>query len=108
VAEDETDLEKALAKAEGLKRWFRARLLNGLTRLLIVLFIIGGLFTSLTPEPHMLLTASICVSVCVVIAVVMTVRIVLILRELRRHPEQAVARLTKWRKLRRAGFVPVT
>jgi hypothetical protein len=104
MANSETDLEKTQLKAAGLERWFRARLLNGLTRLLIALFVFGGIVTTLTP--HMLLTASICASVGAVIAVVMTVRISLILRELRNRPEQAVARLTKWRKLKRAGYAP--
>jgi hypothetical protein len=107
VAEVESDLEKAQMKAAGLEVWFRARLLNGLTRMFLVLLIPGGLITSQVPEHDMLLTASICALVCVTIAVVMTVRILLILRELRTDPLRAVARVTKWRKLRRQGFTPV-
>ena len=105
MAEIESDLEKAQAKAEGLERWFRARLLNGLTKLLVGLIVIGGLITTYTTN-H-LWPGLICVSVAVVIALVMTVRTLLILGELRRNPEKAVARLTNWRQLKKAGFTPV-
>jgi hypothetical protein len=105
VADVESDLEKAEAKAEGLERWFRARLLNGLTILLIGLIIIGGLVTTYTTD-H-LWPGLICLAISVMSALVMTVRTLLILRELRRHPEKAVARLTKWRQLKKAGFTPV-
>ena len=105
MTDDETDLEKAHAKVAGLERWLRARLLNGLTSLLLMLLIVGGLISALSP--HFLLTLSICASVCVMIAVWMTVRTLLIIRELRTQPEHAVARLTKWRKVERAGFIPV-
>jgi NhaP-type Na+/H+ or K+/H+ antiporter len=104
----ETYSEKVRAKAAGLEPWFRARLLNGLTRLFLVLLIPGGLVVSQVPERDMLVTATVCVSICTVIAVVMTVRILLILRELRKHPERAVIRLTKWRKLQKAGFTPLS
>jgi hypothetical protein len=53
------------------------------------------------------LVAIVFAAVFAVIAVVMTVRILLILREVRHHPERAVARLTKRRKLIKAGFAPV-
>jgi hypothetical protein len=105
MAEGETDLEAARLKAEGLERWFRQRLSRGLTRLLVGLIILGGLIS--TYFPPVLVTGSICLSVAVVIAGVMTVRTLVILRQLRRNPEQAVARLTKWRQLKKAGFTPV-
>jgi hypothetical protein len=108
MLDEETDEEKVRAKAAGLEQWFRARLWNGLTRVFLVLLIPGGLLTATRPESQMLLTASICVSVCAVVAVVMTVRILWILHELRSRPEHAVERLTKWRKLQRAGFTPAS
>ncbi len=102
---EETRTDQARSKAAGIQRWLRSRLLNGLTRLFLMLVIIGGLITALTPKP--LLSARVCVSVFVVIALSMAVRTVLLLRELREHPEEAVARLTKRRNIKKAGFTPV-
>ena len=105
MTDGETVLEEAQAKAEGLQRWFRARLLNRLIRLLVGFIVLGGLASTTTS--HSLLVAIVFAAVFAVIAVVMTVRILLILRELRHRPERAVARLTKRRKLIKAGFAPV-
>jgi hypothetical protein len=104
----ETHEEETRAKAEGLEAWFRARLLNGLTRLVVILLIPGGLITAMAPRNDLLLTAALCASICAAAGVVMTIRILLILRALRTHPERAIVRLTKWRKLQRAGFTPYT
>jgi antibiotic biosynthesis monooxygenase (ABM) superfamily enzyme len=106
MAEGETDIEQARVKAEGLARWFRERLSRSLTKLLVGLIVLGGLVTTLTT--HHLVPGLVCLSLFVVIALTMIVRTQLILRELRLHPEHAVARLTKWRKLQRAGFAPVS
>ena len=105
MAEGETNLEKARAKAEGLERWFRKQLIFSLNRLLIGLIVLGGLITTATS--HVLEVGSVCLSVFVVIALIITIRYSFILRELRRDPEKAVARVTKWRRLRKAGFTPV-
>jgi hypothetical protein len=108
MIEHETDQEKVQAKAVGLRAWFRARLLNGLNRLFLVLLIPGGLVIAETSPPDRLLSVILCVSVCGTIALVMCLRTALILRQLRRDPAKAVARLTKWRQLKRAGFTPVS
>jgi hypothetical protein len=105
MAEGETDLEQARAKAAGLERWFRKRLLNELCVLFVVLIAVEALIS--TASPQVVATTLLCVSVSAVIGLGMAVRTFLILRELRNHPLTAVARLTKWRKLKRAGFVPV-
>jgi hypothetical protein len=50
--------------------------------------------------------ALVCSSVAVAIALLMSVRTLLVLRALRRRPERTVARLTKRRRLQKAGFAP--
>ena len=95
MAVDETVREEARAKVVGLGRWFQARPLNGLTRLLLVMLIGGGLCRAVTPAPHTLATACIYLSVGVGVAAVMAVRTLLIVRDLRVRQIEAVARLTK-------------
>jgi hypothetical protein len=106
MVEELTDLEQAQMKSVGLARWFRERLSIGLTKLFVGTIVLGGLITTATS--HVLVTGSVCLSVFAVIAVVMIVRTFLILRELRHQPAHAVARLTKMRKVQKAGFTPVS
>jgi hypothetical protein len=104
VAEIETDPEKTHAKAVGLGRWYREQLFKRLSQLLVGLFVLGGIITTLTT--HHLVPALVCSSVAVAIALLMSVRTLLVLRALRRRPERTVARLTKRRRLQKAGFAP--
>ena len=104
MADIETDPEKSHAKAVGLARWFREQLFKGLSQLLVGLIVLGGIITTLTT--HHLVPALVCASVAGAIALTMTVRTLLVLRALHRHPERTVARLTKRRRLRKAGFAP--
>ncbi|MGB8196055.1 MAG: hypothetical protein WCF25_03510 [Acidimicrobiales bacterium] len=105
MAEFTTDVEQARMKAVGLQRWFRKRLSFELTRLLVGLIVLGGLISTATS--HVLVPGAVCLSVFVVIAAVISLRTLVILGELRREPAKAVARVTKWRKVKRAGFTPV-
>jgi hypothetical protein len=104
----ETEQAQVRAKAAGLAPWFRARLLNGLNRLFLVLLIPGGLLIAETPPPNRLLVLILCVSIFGAVALGMSLHTALVLRQLRRDPEKAVARLTKRRTLKRAGFTPVS
>ena len=104
MAEIESDPEKTHAKAVGLARWYREQLFKSLWQLLVGLFVLGGIITTLTT--HHLVPALVCTSVAGAIALTITVRTVIVLRALHRHPERTVARLTQRRRLQKAGFAP--
>jgi hypothetical protein len=103
-----TDLERAASQVAGLERFLRARLFNALTRLFLVLVLVGGLITALTPGSHFLETASICLVVAVAFATWFVAHYLRLVRGLRTDPVHAVARLHKKRKVKSAGFVDVT
>ncbi len=100
-----TDLERATAQAPGLERFLRTRLLNNLTRLFVVLVLVGGIIGASTPGSHALETASICLAVAVVSASWLIVRYLYLVRALRTNPVREVARLHQRRKVKNAGFV---
>lgn len=100
-----TDLERATVQAPGLERYLRARLLNSLTRLFLVLVLAGGIISASTPGSHFLETASICLVVAVAVATVLIARYLQLIRALRTNPIREVARLHKRRKIKNAGFV---
>jgi hypothetical protein len=103
--DDRTDLEKATAQVAGLERFLRARLLNALTRLFLVLLLVGGLISAATPGSHFLETASICLVVAVACATWFIVRHFQLVRALHTDPMREVARLHEKRSIKNAGFV---
>jgi hypothetical protein len=100
-----TDLEKATAQVAGLERFLRARLLNTITRLFLVLVLVGGLISAATPGSHFLETASICLVVAAAFATWFVVHYLQLVRGLHTDPVREVARLHKKRKIKNAGFV---
>lgn len=100
-----TDLEKATVQAPGLRRYLKARLLNSLTRLFLVLVLAGGIISASTPGSHFLETASICLVVAVAVATWLIARYLQLVRALRTNPIREVAKLHKKRKIKNAGFV---
>ena len=66
--------------------------------------VVGGLFTGITPESHMLETASICLVLAAMFATWFIVHFVLLVRGLHTNPKREVARLHKKRKIEKAGF----
>jgi hypothetical protein len=103
--DNRTDLEKATAQVAGLERFLRARLLNVLTRLFLILVLVGGLISALTPGSHFLETASICLAVAMVFAAWFIARYVQLVRGLRTNPVREVARLHQRRAIKKAGSV---
>jgi hypothetical protein len=103
-----TDLEKVTAQVAGLERFLRTRLLNALTRLFLVLVLIGGTISALTPGGHFLETASICLAVALALATWFILRYLQIVRGLHTDPVREVARLHKKRTIKNAGFVDAT
>jgi hypothetical protein len=102
--DNRTDPEKVTAQAAGLERFLRTRLLNTMTRLFLVLVLVGGLFTAVTPESHMLETASICLVVAVGFATWFIVHFVLLNRGLHTDPERVITHLHKKRSFKKAGY----
>jgi asparagine N-glycosylation enzyme membrane subunit Stt3 len=100
-----TDLERAAAQAPGLERFLRARLLNTLTRLFLVLVLVGGIISASTRGSRFLETASICLVVAAAAATWSIVHYLQLVRALRTNPVSEVARLHKKRKIKNAGFV---
>jgi hypothetical protein len=100
-----SDLVRATAQAPGLKRFLRARLLNNLTRLFLVLVLVGGIISASMPGSHFLETGSIFLAAAAAGASWLVARYVQLVRALRRNPVREVARLHKKRQIKRAGFV---
>ena len=103
--DNRTELEKAKAQVAGLERFLRSRLLNALTRLLLVLVLVGGLVSASLPGSHFLESASFFLVVGAACATWLIVRYFHFVRSLRSDPLHEVARLQKNRKVRNAGFV---
>jgi hypothetical protein len=105
MVDGRSDLERATAQVAGLERFLRARLLNTLTRLLLVLVLVGGLITAVTPGSHFLETASICLVAAAAFATWFVVHYLQLVRGLHADPVRVVARLDKKRAVKNAGFV---
>ena len=105
MEDSRTELEKATAQVEGLERFLRARLLNTMAGLFLVLLLVGGLILAATPRSHFLETASICVVVAAASAIGFIVHYLRLVRDLHTDPVREVARLHKKRTIRDAGFV---
>jgi ABC-type nickel/cobalt efflux system permease component RcnA len=103
-----TDLERATVQAPALERFLRTRLFNSLTRLFLVLVLVGGIISASTPGSHFLETASICLVAAVAVATWLFVRYLQLVRRLRTDPVREVAKLHKKRKIQKAGFVDAT
>jgi hypothetical protein len=84
-----------LAQAAGLERYFRSRALDIANRLLIVVFLLGGLATAMSSRSPRAMEASILISVALGVALALpsTLRYVIVRRRLRRDPEREIARL---------------
>ena len=103
--DNRTDREKGTAQVAGLERFLRARLLNALTRLFLILVLVGGLISALTPGSHFLETASICLALAVGFAIWFIAQYLQHVRGLHTDPVREVARLHKKRSIKRAEFV---
>jgi hypothetical protein len=76
-----------------------------MTRLFLVLVLVGGLISSATPGSHFLETASICLAVAVASATWLIAHYLRLVRCLHTDPVREVAILHKKRKIKSAGFV---
>lgn len=102
---DASDPGRLAAQVPGLERYLRSRLFNTLTRLLLILVLVGGVISASTPGSHFLETASICCVVALALAAWFVGHYLQLVRRLRTNPAREVARLHKRSRIKNAGFV---